>query len=171
MAALLQSIRAGIAQRLRGRTLAQERVFTNRSGAVWTSGLPALLVYTKSETCERETTTSYKRTARVAIEMVVASGGQENLLDDQADELAEEVELLMFADPELRGECGPLVHEARLVSYDLALEDGGERLYAGARLTWEFVYFQDIIVGDLAALVPWKTARTAYSLDPSGTTP
>lgn len=171
MAAQLQAIRAGIAKRLLDRTSAGSRVHTNRSSQVWSNGLPAILVYTKGETVERETTSSYKRTARVVIELVVAAENPEELLDDQADELAEQVERLMLADPELRGECGNLVLDARLVGYDMVLEDGGERLYAGGRLTWEFVYYQDITLGDPAEWAPWKTARTAYSLDPSSATP
>lgn len=170
MAALLQQIRAAIAERLRGHTDAGARVFTNRSTDLWDNSLPAILVYTKTERVERETTATLKRVATVVVEVVVTAAEGEPL-DDRADEVAEQVEARLWLDPELRAELGQLVNDARPVAYDLIVEAGGDELVAGARLTWEFTYYQDLVLGDPAALTPWKSARTAYSLDPSDGTP
>jgi hypothetical protein len=167
MGAILKSIRGAIRDRLYDRTAAGTKVFTNRADKVWQESIPSIVIYTRSETVERDQAAppEYKRTARVVIELLLQdrSGFP---LDDDTDDLAEEVEALLFADPTLRAELGDVVSDGRQVGYEVSLADGGEVLIAGARITWEFVYFQAADVGSLAELAPWKEARSTYSTQP-----
>jgi hypothetical protein len=175
MGSKLKQIRAAIRNCLIDRTAAESRVSTNRADQVWREGLPAIVIYTRSQTDERDQQAppSYKRTAKVVIDLLLqeASGLP---LDDQADDLAEEVESLLFFDPSL-GLKNPdgswLLNDAQQVSSDMVTQDGGETLIAGLRITWEFQYFQDATPGDPGDLAPFKQAHTDFSLDPSETPP
>jgi hypothetical protein len=169
MGAALKAIRAGIKARLLNKTAAGARVSTNRADRVWQDGLPAIVIYTKTEQVEQDQQAppTYKRTARISLDILLQDGSGMPL-DDDADDLAEVVEQLMFLDPRLVAECPELVNAGHQVGYDILVQDGGDQLICGARITWEFVYFQDANVGDLAELAPWKTARTTYNLGPSG---
>ncbi len=173
MSAKLKQIRAAIADRLRNRIPAVgDAVSTNRADEVWDRHLPAIVVYTKSETLERveQAPPSYDCTARVVVE-VLASDVDGSPMDDQLDDVCQAVRDLLFLDPRLSVELPDMVRDAKLVSVDSTVEDGGERLIAGARMTWEYVYVDEAPEGDPADLWPLKTVHTDYSLDDSRTPP
>lgn len=168
MGAALKAIRAGIKARLLDNTAAGARVSTNRADKVWQESLPAIVIYTRSETVELDDAAppSYKRTAEVVIDLLLEdSSGLP--LDDDADDLAEVVEQLMFMDPTLRAECGELVNSAYQSGYEIVVQDGGANLIAGVRVSWKFIYYQDTVPLKPGELAPWKRANTAWALDPT----
>lgn len=171
MGAKLKAIRAAIKAQLVDRTAAGPRVSTNRADQVWREGLPAIVIYTRSQKDERDQQTppSYTRTPQVIVDLLLEDGNGLPL-DDVADDLTEEVEQLLFFNPTLglKNEDGsPLLNDAQQISSEMITEAGGETLIAGVRLTWEYEYFQDATPGDPGDLAPFKVAHTDFSLDPS----
>lgn len=166
MANAILSIRSAIVERLRGRTSAGDTVSTNRADRVWASNLPAIVVYTLSERYERieQETASYDCTLSVSID-VLAQDDDGLPMDDVIDSLAVEVRDLLAADPRFQAELGALVTDARIVSYDVTVEAGGERLIAGGRLVFEFVYHYEPVEGDPGQLAPLKRVGASISLD------
>jgi len=165
----LKAIRTALRDALLNRTNAGDRVSTNRADPHWQDQLPAIVIYTGSESVERDQAAppAYRRVARVIVEMAVEHSEVGPGPDDLVDDLAEQVEQVFFEDPELRKQLGDLVQSARQVGFDMLVAASGDALLAGARITLEFLYFQDAPTGDPGELWPWKSANVKISLDPS----
>ncbi len=169
MSQALLLIRGAIKQRLANRIdEIGDSVSTNRADMVWNRHLPAIVIYTKTELDNRVqgAPPSYDCTASVVID-ILAQDDSGLPLDDVIDRIAGAVRDLMYHDPRLQRELPGVVADAKLVSYSVLVQDGGERLIAGGQLTWEFVYHDDAPEGDPAEIAPFKLAHTQFSLDPS----
>lgn len=169
MGSIMKAIRGAIKARLMDSTSAGNRVSTNRADKIWKLGLPSIVIYTRSETVEQTqlSPVEYTRVASVQIDILMEEGAGV-VLDDDADDLADEVEQLLFRDPRLVGELGrDFLNLGRQVGYDLIIAADGDKLISGARVTWEFTYFQAAPEGDPDEPDPFKIANAVISLDPS----
>lgn len=101
-----KAIRKKVAELLKGKTLAGDKVFSNMTTAQWNEDLPEIVIYTRSETVEETSTAprEYKRTLELGIE-ITASGSQtpetESLAEDIVDDIAEQVETELNRDETL----------------------------------------------------------------------
>lgn len=170
MSQAIARIRSAIKSRLLGATSVQDAVSTNRADRVWASTLPAIVIYTRSERLERveDLPPSYDCTVVVGIDVLAA--GEDNLpMDDQIDQIAGEVRAVMARDARFGAELGDLIVDARLTTYEVSVEAGGEYLIAGGRLAYEFVYREELLDGDPGALMPLKRVSSVLSLDHNDT--
>ncbi len=77
-------------------TDAETRVFANRPTPLWSSELPAICVYIKSEPAEKTVTAPvvYSRKPRIVVEALVAATDE---CDDLLDAMQEQIENALFA--------------------------------------------------------------------------
>jgi len=164
MAAQLKAIRRAVADRLRGRTMAGERVSTNRPDQVWKLATPAIVIHTQDDESDLDQTgpPEYTRRARVLIELLLEDARSGFPPDDQLDDFAEEVEQLLYVDPRLGGAA----REGRQLSWAMRVADGGEVLVGGGTLTWEFMYYTEAREGDPGAIADLLAAHTYYNATP-----
>lgn len=166
MSQTILRLRAAIRDRLMGATSVGLAVSTNRADHVWSSTLPCIVVYTRSERLERveDLPPSYDCTVSVGIDVLAA--GEDNLpMDDQIDRIAGEVRAVMARDARFNRELPGVIVDARLASYEVTVEAGGELLVAGGRLAFEFLYREDPPDGDPGDLRPLKQVSSVISLD------
>lgn len=133
-------IRQKIAELLTDETAAGASVFTNRVVNVGHSELPALIVYSDGEDepeIYSDGPREYKRRARIAIELLVQAGS--NPIDDDLDDLAEEVQRVLFCNPWLDGEAAGL--ELGAVEGP-TIEADGRVLVGVLRLSWVAIYIE-----------------------------
>lgn len=122
-----------------GATVAGARVYPNRFLPLRTKGakdeLPAILVYTLSETSDDEDTAPRELTRKLelAIDGIVAV---ESDADAALNALALEIETVMHADPYLDETAG----DSLLTDTDLGVEPDGDRLLGRVALTYEVTY-------------------------------
>lgn len=134
-------IRNAIAGLLKGNTDCGDRVFSSRAHAIMGEPLPLILVYTRTDTAERyiEAPKEYKRTAKLAVE-IVAEKTEGKCLDDELDDLCRQVETLIMRDDRL----GDLASEIELGDTEIDFDSDGEVPFAAARLTFDVVYFDQL---------------------------
>lgn len=162
MSAKLKAIRAEIQARLVDKTAAGARVSTNRPDTVWQNGLPAIVIYTEQDVAEEDEQgahESYWRTATIVVHLL---NTDENGMpcDDELDDLAEEVEQILFSDMRLGGLCRSFM----LKGWDMTVRNGAEYLVGGGRSLWEALYHQETVQGDSAQLAPFKKADTGFAI-------
>lgn len=130
-----KAIRLAVATLLTGKTAAGSRVFTSRSDPLFMDELPCLLVYTKSDSGQilENAPRNYQRTLTLGIELVTDTGTN---LPDAADDLADAVEQLIYADKSLGGQVEDTVYKST------ECEEGakGEKLVAACRLLFDVTY-------------------------------
>lgn len=129
-------IRQAVVTLLRNQTSAGNRVYASRVHPLNDPKLPALLVYTPQEsvgnpTMQRPRTQS--RQLQLVIEGYLKARGE---IDDDADQLAAEVEQRIAADPKLGG----LVKDAMLDVTTTQLSGEGEKPIAVLSLTFAVLY-------------------------------
>lgn len=141
-------IRQEVARRLLGTpqsrpTAAGERVYPSRviplDGRGEDPRLPAILVYTKRETVDRNYVSQWalKRILELAVEVAVVGDAG---LDDALDDLCERIEELVAREPTLGGNAvGAVLSET-----EIDFEGEGDRPAGAARLTFEVTYFTDV---------------------------
>lgn len=98
-------IRQAVVTLLSGATAADARVFKAREVSFKQSELPAVAVYTPDEEVETTRSTApreLERTLQLVVEGVTESGSPSDV-DDAADDLSEEIEAALDADPTLGG--------------------------------------------------------------------
>lgn len=160
-----RQIRDAIVARLKSaNTNAGQNVFGSRAAPLFKTQLPAILVYTKTETAEVsiDSPREYQRNLVVALELV-ASAKTEDLLDDALDDLAEQVEISMFAEETLGG----LVTDTVLVETEIELLQEGEQPIGAAKISLSMPYFQQL-PGDLTgALDALERIDTKIDLPPA----
>lgn len=136
MSTTRKQIRAAVAQLLQGISGVGSRVFESRSRQVWPEELPAILVYTRTETAEifNESPREYKRTLQLAVEVIAK--GDENV-DDTLDDLCQEIEHRIFQDDTLDN----LVSDTILSDTEIDFVPDGEQPVGAARITFNVEYF------------------------------
>lgn len=153
MSLLRKYLRKEVAARLLGKTIAGARVTTNRGNAVWEEEVPALAIYCRREDVEKLNTSPvrYRRACLIAVELYVGEAAGKDI-SDQVDDLCEQVEQLLLPAMHLPGTPEELELDATdtgLQSVEIDVDAQGEALLGAARLTFLWVYYQN--VDELAA--------------------
>lgn len=120
------------------------RVFTNRGRKLFPEELPAIIIYTKSESAEIyvEAPREYRRTMKLAIEVfdkydTGAETTMEDSVDDRLDAIADEIEQRIFRDETLDGD----VSDIKLSDIEADYMPEGEQPIGALRLTFDVEYF------------------------------
>lgn len=152
-------VRRKIVERLKDRTEAAERVFSNRARQLWPEELPAIMVYTRSETSKDfgSAPRSLERELRMAVEIVAKA--DENL-DDELDTIAQQVEDRILGDDTLGGICSDII----LTDTEMAVSGEGDTLFGSAVLTFRVVYHTEVYVKD-AEITDLERINVDYDLN------
>lgn len=131
-----KSIRHAIAAALTGNTSAGANVFASRTRSIPASKLPAILVYTSSETAEvfNQSPRELRRTLSVGIEIAARADDD---LDDALDDIAEQVERVMSEHQTLSGTASDVL----LTGTEITLTKDGDNQHGAAILTYEVTYY------------------------------
>lgn len=148
MSLLRKYLRTEVANRLMGNTIAESRVTTNRGNAVWDEEVPALAIYCRREDVEKLNTSPIRlrRACLIAVELYVGETKGKNI-SDQIDDLCEQVEQILLPAMHLPGTTEELELDSTdsgLQSVEIDVDAQGEALLGAARLTFLWVYYQNI---------------------------
>lgn len=152
-----QRIREAAKAQLLNKTSAADKVYETRVIPMLQLKLPAVSVYTLSDSVNESSDSEHTRELDLVIEAYVAAG---NNVDDAIDTLCEQIENAIDDDATLNGTC----QEALLSSSDLEVFEEGSKLIGFARLTYSVVYRTDR-GGELGPLDNFDTASIKYSLN------
>jgi len=155
-----QEIRHAVATQLTGATAAGTRVFRTRVLPYKRVELPALAVYTPTETVNVDVDTApreLERSPELVIEGAVKAAGSENV-DDALDAMALEIENALHADPTFGG----VAADAVLSSTELDIIEDGDTLVGLVKLTYKVEYFAPAAVPPV--LDDFKTADIRHNL-------
>ncbi len=131
-----QQIRERIAANVTGLTTTGSNVFQSRVYPLQVSQLPALLVYSLSESAEIDSLTPPRgstRALQVAIEAVTKQSAD---LDDKLDTICKEVEVALAADLTVNN----LADDIYLESTEITLDEKSEKPTGRALMTWRVQY-------------------------------
>jgi len=133
-----KQIRDAAVTALTGLTTTGARVYPSRAVPVQEDRLPALLVYTREETSGVDTiggagSRGLQRICSLRVEGICQSIAD---LDDQADDIAAEVETALAADPSLGG----LAKDLQLTQTEIGFTDEGGQPIAGVRMIFAVQY-------------------------------
>lgn len=164
MARQALEIRKALQQLLLNQTDAEDRVYASRSEPRLSSDLPAIVLYTRTRSSEllEDSPRTYKHSYRVAIELEVETGA-DGFPDEVCDELAEQVEQILFRNPTLDVDgdqqwgCVPVEDEVEYSSE-------GRLLVCAMRLTWLFTLSQAAPEEAEGSTYPFRTVGTSYNL-------
>ncbi|WAP69043.1 hypothetical protein [Jiella pelagia] len=157
-----KDIRKAFKSALEGKTQAGFKVFTSRAQALSPSDLPCIVVYSRSEAVEEYNAAplEYKRTVSIAIE-IIANGLRE--LDDALDDIAEDVERVVFSDDTLGGACSDI----RLSQVEMDITSEGDTPIGSCRLTFDCIYYKEAPQDLSGALDNFDKAHLRYDISPS----
>ena len=130
-------IRNKIKEMLIAKTLCGNNVTQNRFHKWREEKLPAISIYTLSETSEvwNVAPREYKRKLAIAVEILTIA---DDNIDDRLDEIAQQVENVLNTDISLGGVCDNVFFQNTVVGF---VPDGtGSDLLACAKLEYEIVY-------------------------------
>jgi hypothetical protein len=132
-----QIIRTAIQTILLGETSAGDRVYRARFVGFRKNELPAIGIYFLRENSDFRNSAprEYERRATIAIEGIVRC--VDNQPDDIVDNLAEQIEILMDADPTLSGS----VSDSFLTASEMEFFENGDQHIAAIRLSYDAKYF------------------------------
>lgn len=145
-----QSIRQAIKAQLLGVTVAGTRVLETRMIPLPTAQLPAISIYTDSESVEPASKTTapreLTRTVRVSIAAWVIAAAD---VDDAMDAIALEIETAMDSNLELAGTA----YSSILTGTQADIETTGARPMGCVQLTFDVVYHTDlrVLISDATA--------------------
>ena len=155
-----QAIReAVVAALVAANTSAGARVYSSRKPPFKRADIPAIAVYTLSETSDdrQSAPREYKRKAKLAVEGAVQVG--ENV-DDALDALRLEVETVMDPDPTFGDVCS----DSRLTGTELELAEQGDQMVGLLRMTYEVTYYTDARLPPSGDMDDLKTVDAKTSL-------
>lgn len=155
-------IRAAVADILvSASTAAGSRVYPSRRLPLRRLELPAIAVYTTTDTVSDGSAATAPRELQRQLSLVVeccVSATQDEAIDDLLDDIAEEVEAALHADPYFGDTCSDSV----LADTSIDLDDSGDRLVGVVQLTYTVTYYQ--LAPAAPELVDWRVAEIDYSL-------
>ena len=133
------AIREALADHLKNKTDAKDKVFSNRNKPLFDNLLPAILVYAKSENVLEERFASdgfgaTKRELDIAIEAVIS--GDDNL-DEALDKIAAQIESA-FEDWEMPTRKADIL---KLKSTEIDTSIEGSKIYGAIRLNYSIIYY------------------------------
>jgi hypothetical protein len=154
-----QQIREAIAAALVGKTAAGARVFETRILPLRMPELPAVAVYSLSESSDDQQTAprELKRRIDFAVEAAVKQGTN---IDDALDAIALQVETAMDADPTFGG----LASDSMLVGTQLDVVEEGDRMMGVAVLRYAVTYYTPERSATSAVLDDFETVDVRTSL-------
>lgn len=135
-----QAIRDAVIALLRGQTSVGDSVHKNVVIPKWRNRLPRIIVYTTDESVEEFTRAprSLKRSLSLVIEIHVTSTDNDTL-QDTLDNIAEEVENIMYVDHTLTGTCD----DQMLEQVELDFRGEGDQPIAACRMVFIVEYITD----------------------------
>ena len=141
-------------------TTAGTRVFPTQKLLYAMRLLPAIAVYTPSEKSTLDDTAPREldRKLNLVVEALVAS--VENV-DDAMDDIAEEIEAVMDADPYLS--C--LVFQSHLAETEAVSEPDGDRQIGQLTMTYQLSYRSDAFVAPTEPVDDLNTVEATYDLE------
>lgn len=133
-------IRKKLVAILKDNTECADRVFANRARQLWPEELPAILIYTRTETSTEfeSSPRSLKRDLRIAIEVV--SKADEDV-DDELDRISQQVENLIHADDTLQ----ETVSDCLLSDVEMSVAGQGETVFGSAVMTFRVIYITEAV--------------------------
>jgi hypothetical protein len=136
MAHQRKSIRDEIAAALVGKTDAGDRVYANRVLPHRKLRLPAISIYTLSESATDNLSAprEYQRKMVLAVEAAVSSLDD---VDDTVDVLAEQIEIAMDAEPTFGGVCS----DCKMTGTEVEVLMDGDRPVGALRISYEVTYY------------------------------
>lgn len=156
-------VRHAVRDRLIGKTVAGDRVYTTRKRALWKAGLPALVIYTVEE-LEPEIKGEgeaplWHRQLMVAVDVVV--NDKDGVPDDAVDELCDQVETAIFGGERFIGteHVVGLAH----AGVQFRFEGRASSMLGAARILMSIPYEWTIEV-DPATSAPWTLLATDWDL-------
>ena len=172
------SLRKIVRHTLRDRLIAAEtsagdRVETNRSSRVWRGRMPAIVIYTSNDPAENfdAAPLSYESTLRVAVELWTTKPDEEEA-DDALDDLIDEVEAeLLPLIPSIVKAIGGNVEKSGYEGVEIDVDADGNRILAGARCTYRFVYYIEPSYEPPGGFVPLELARIDYDVPEGNDSP
>lgn len=152
-------IRNAIVTALTGSTSAGTQVFSTQKLLYVQDDLPAIAVYAQNEssTLDQTAPRELDRKPIFLIESIVDAG--ENV-DNTMDDMAEEIELVMDADPFFGGEA----YQSHLTGTELISVEDGDREIGILTLTYQLFYRTDAFVPP-ADPDDFNTADVTYNLN------
>jgi hypothetical protein len=136
MSHVRQQIREYVASQLTGLTTTGSNVYTSRVYELVADKLPALLVYTTSETSSEVSFSKARHQNRALSINVEGYVRARSSYDDTLDTIASEVETALLDDPLFGG----LTVNAELVNTDIDLSGDGDQPVGTVRLTFAVTY-------------------------------
>ena len=171
MALEAKKIRQAIKALLFENTDAGDRVYISRDEPRLSGQFPSIVIYTRGRSSEvyEDSPRSYRHRFRVAIELeceVLA----DQFPDNACDELAEQVEQILFKFPTLKsGSLHLAAWGGMPVEDEIETDAKGELLAAAARLTWEYSTLQEVGEEQEGDLDQLETVHADWNLDPVDT--
>jgi hypothetical protein len=156
-----KAIRQALKDALLNKTDCGARVYTNRVLPVWNSNLPAILIYTQSETREvyNDAPRLMKSNLHVSIE-IIADGLSD--IDDTLDILGSQVEYELNQDHILGDLCEDVIQE----SCEQTINEQGEKFVGSSVLTYSVPYYAEA-VRDAQFLDKLETTHAEWQLEDS----
>lgn len=173
-----REIRDAVVAALTGKTVAESRIYKSRRAPIPTAKLPALCVYTDSETVDPATVSTAPRELKRILTLVVegwisADGANADQLDDLFDALALEIETAIDLDDSLGGTvfwCAPAATE-----FGVTVE--GSRPMGCVHIEFTAVYHSELRTGtqdderDNLDAIDVKTRGADWDPDPAHVPP
>lgn len=173
-------IRREVAAILRGKTIAGDRVFTNRKERLWHEELPALVVYSMEENgieILNDAPREYLRPLELAIELFteedatdVATSADLGFVDDQVDDFCQQVEDLLLPALHLPDDLHDdlLLDAARsaLLRVELGFDAQGRQLAGSARLVFAIAYRTTVDETNAEEVSGMKDAAVQWDFPP-----
>lgn len=131
-----QQIRERVATTLTGLVTTGSNVFQSRVYPLQVSQLPALLIYSLSESAEIDSMTPPRGSTRVMMMAIEAVAKQTVDLDDKLDTICKEVEAALSADLTVNS----LADDVYLESTEITLDEKSEKPTGRAVMTWRVEY-------------------------------
>lgn len=119
------------------------RVYAQRKTPVDESNLPAILVYTDSESIDQVDNVLYKRTLKLSVE-IQAGGVDEPTVSAQLDSIATEVETSFLNDEQF----GDLVEYSIFTGTSEAFTDEGRQIIGGCKIDVDLIYYTENVALD-----------------------
>ncbi len=133
-----KQIRDAVVVQLTGLTTTGAKVFPSRVYSLEAASVPALLVYTNSESASVVSLAPSGRDMGRTLEIVIEAVAKANSgLDDALDTIITEVEIALGDDITLGG----LLKDLQLTAIDVSLSGDAQKPTGSARMTWTAEYW------------------------------
>lgn len=132
-----KEIRQAVAEVLKNKTAALEKVFPNRTIPVGIEELPVILVYPSAEdyTVLHKVPLTHRRDLTLSVQ-IIASDSDEDVMSDMLDQISEEVEIAI----ENSDKLGGIVHDINIDTGSASLVGDGQKPEGAWVLNYNVTY-------------------------------